>query len=67
VVSFYYYLRVLKQAYVSEAVRGAPAIRVTVTTRLAVWATAALVLLLGCLPGLLLNKVAAAVAAAFQP
>jgi NADH-quinone oxidoreductase subunit N len=67
VVSFYYYLRVLKQAYVSEAVAGAPAIHVALATRLAVWASAALVLLLGCLPDLLLNKVATAVATAFRP
>ena len=66
VVSFYYYLKVLKQAYVSEPVEGAAAIRVPLTTRLALWATAALVLLLGCLPDLLLNRIAAAVAIAFQ-
>jgi NADH-quinone oxidoreductase subunit N len=67
VVSFYYYLKVLKQAYVSEAVTEAPAISVPVATRIALWTTAALVVLLGCLPGLLLNKVAAAVATAFRP
>jgi NADH-quinone oxidoreductase subunit N len=66
VVSFYYYLRVLKQAYVSEGVVGEPVIRVAVTTRVAVWSAAALVLLLGCFPGLLLNKVAAAVTTALQ-
>ena len=66
VVSFYYYLRVLKQVYVSEPVTGTAAIRVPLTTRLVLWATAALVLLLGCLPDLLLNRIAAAVAIAFQ-
>ena len=60
VVSFYYYLKVLKQAYVSEPVEGAASIAVPATTRIAVWATAALVVLLGCLPDLLLNRIAAA-------
>jgi NADH-quinone oxidoreductase subunit N len=60
VVSFYYYLKVLKQAYVSEPAAGAAAIRVPVTTRIAVWVTAALVVLLGCLPDLLLDRIAAA-------
>jgi len=46
-VSFYYYLRVLKQAYVEDAPDGAPAIRVPVIT------LAALVVVLGCAPGLL--------------
>jgi NADH-quinone oxidoreductase subunit N len=66
VVSFYYYLKVLKQAYVSEAVTGAPLIHVAVATRLAVWSAATLVLLLGCLPGLLLNKVATTLGSAVQ-
>ena len=60
VVSFYYYLKVLKQAYVSEPVAGATAIRVPATTRVALWATAALVVVLGCLPDLLLNRIATA-------
>jgi NADH-quinone oxidoreductase subunit N len=60
VVSFYYYLKVLKQAYVSEPSAGAATIAVPATTRIAVWATAALVVLLGCLPDLLLNRIAAA-------
>jgi NADH-quinone oxidoreductase subunit N len=66
VVSFYYYLKVLKQAYVSDPVTGEPDLHIAATTRLAVWSAAALVVLLGCLPGLLLNKVAAAVATAFH-
>jgi NADH-quinone oxidoreductase subunit N len=60
VVSFYYYLKVLKQAYVSEPSAGATTIAVPATTQIAVWATAALVVLLGCLPDLLLNRIATA-------
>jgi NADH-quinone oxidoreductase subunit N len=60
VVSFYYYLKVLKQAYVSEPSAGGATIAVPATTRIAVWATAALVVLLGCLPDLLLNRIATA-------
>jgi NADH-quinone oxidoreductase subunit N len=57
VVSFYYYLKVLKQAYVSEPAVDAPAIDVPLGTRLALWITAALVILLGCLPDLLLDRI----------
>jgi NADH-quinone oxidoreductase subunit N len=57
VVSFYYYLKVLKQAYVSEPSTDA-AITVRVTTRIALWMTAAMVVLLGCLPDLLLDRIA---------
>jgi NADH-quinone oxidoreductase subunit N len=60
VVSFYYYLKVLKQAYVSEPAAGASAIRVRATTRIALWVTAALVVLLGCFPDLLLDRIAIA-------
>jgi NADH-quinone oxidoreductase subunit N len=60
VVSFYYYLKVLKQAYVSEPSAGATPVVVPATTRIAVWTTAALVVLLGCLPDLLLNRIATA-------
>jgi NADH-quinone oxidoreductase subunit N len=60
VVSFFYYLKVLKQAYVSEPATGAAAIRVPATTRIALWATAALVVLFGCLPDLLLDRIAGA-------
>ncbi len=51
VVSFYYYLKVLKQAYVSEPVTGAAAIHVPATTRVALWVTAALVVVSGLFPG----------------
>jgi NADH-quinone oxidoreductase subunit N len=66
VVSFYYYLKILKQAYVSEPKPGATDICVPVATRLALWTTAALVVILGCLPDMLLNRISAAVMAAFQ-
>ncbi len=58
VVSFYYYLKVLKQAYVVKPLPGAGAIHVPIATRLVLWLTAALVVVLGCLPNLLLHQLA---------
>jgi NADH-quinone oxidoreductase subunit N len=52
-VSFYYYLRVLKAAYVQDAPEDAPAIRVPWPTLAALVLLAALVILFGCAPGLL--------------
>jgi NADH-quinone oxidoreductase subunit N len=52
-VSFYYYLRVLKAAYVEDAAAEAPAIKVPLLTFLALALLALLVILLGCAPGLL--------------
>ena len=52
-VSFYYYLRVLKQAYVLDAEENAPAIKVPPATMFALVLLAVLVVLLGCVPGLL--------------
>ena len=66
VVSFYYYLKILKQAYVSEPAPGAGAISIPATTRVALWTTAALVLLLGCWPDLVLRRVVAAVGGVFH-
>jgi NADH-quinone oxidoreductase subunit N len=66
VVSFYYYLKVLKQAYVAEPMVDAAVIRVPAATRIALWATAALVVILGCLPDLLMNRIAAAIPDAFR-
>jgi NADH-quinone oxidoreductase subunit N len=66
VVSFYYYLKVLKQAYVSEPATGVGLIQVPAITRIALWATAALVVILGCWPDLLLNRIAAAVTETFH-
>ncbi|HTZ58774.1 MAG TPA: NADH-quinone oxidoreductase subunit N [Acidobacteriaceae bacterium] len=65
-VSFYYYLKVLKQAYVAEPTAGATAIHAPASKRAICWIVAALVVLLGCLPDLLLNKIAAAVPNAFR-
>lgn len=53
-VSLYYYLRVLKAVYVSDAPEAAR-IQVEPLTRFALWLLAALVVLLGCAPGLLLR------------
>jgi NADH-quinone oxidoreductase subunit N len=54
-VSFYYYLQVLKQAYVLDAAENAPAIKVPPATMIALVLLAVLVILLGCAPGLLLR------------
>jgi NADH-quinone oxidoreductase subunit N len=54
-VSFYYYLQVLKQAYVLDAPEGAPAIEVPPLMMFALVLLAVLVVLLGCAPGLLLR------------
>jgi NADH-quinone oxidoreductase subunit N len=66
VVSFYYYLKVLKQAYVFEPATGAAPIHLPLTTRLVLWVAAALVVILGCVPDSLLNTIAAAVGSSFQ-
>lgn len=60
VVSFYYYLKVLKQVYVTPPVANPSPLRVHPIVRLTLWITAALVVLLGCLPSLLLGPLAAA-------
>ena len=54
-VSLYYYLRVLKAVYVTDPAPGAGAIRVSLVTRVTIWALAAVVVVLGCAPGLLLR------------
>ena len=54
-VSFYYYLRVLKAAYVLDAEENTPAIRVPLLTMFALVVLALLVILLGCVPGLVTN------------
>jgi NADH-quinone oxidoreductase subunit N len=66
VISFYYYLKVLKQAYVAEPMAGAAVVSVPLTTRIALWAIAALVVVLGCLPDFLMNRIAAALPSAFH-
>jgi NADH-quinone oxidoreductase subunit N len=65
VVSFYYYLKILKQAYVAGPLPGAAPIRVAGTTRIVLWACAALVVILGCLPNLLVDRIAAALSHVF--
>lgn len=52
-ISFYYYLQVLKKAYVEDSAADAPPIRVPPLTMLALVLLAALVVVLGCVPGLL--------------
>jgi NADH-quinone oxidoreductase subunit N len=53
-VSLYYYLKVLKQVYVAEGASAGP-LRVSLVTRVTIWVLAALVVLLGCAPELLLR------------
>jgi NADH-quinone oxidoreductase subunit N len=65
-VSLYYYLKILKQVYVSEPKTETAAISVPMTMRVALWATAALVILLGCFPNMLLNRITAALIIAFR-
>jgi NADH-quinone oxidoreductase subunit N len=50
-VSFYYYLRVLKQAYVLDAPEDAPPIKTPPLALLALALLAVLVIVLGCVPG----------------
>ncbi|HEX9045664.1 MAG TPA: NADH-quinone oxidoreductase subunit N [Verrucomicrobiae bacterium] len=57
-VSFYYYLRVLKAAYVEDAADDAPAIRVPFLTLAALAILALVVILLGCMPGFLTQYLA---------
>ncbi|MEI6077824.1 MAG: NADH-quinone oxidoreductase subunit N [Verrucomicrobiota bacterium] len=52
-VSFYYYLLVLKQAYVRDAAENAPVIQVPPVTLLALVLLAGLIILVGCVPSLL--------------
>lgn len=65
-ISLYYYLKVLKQVYVSEPTAGAGTIRLPVATRLVVWVIAVLVVALGCWPDLLLNRIFSAVTIALH-
>jgi NADH-quinone oxidoreductase subunit N len=54
-VSLYYYLKVLKQVYVVEGAPQAEPLQVSLVTRVTIWVLAALVVLLGCAPELLLR------------
>jgi NADH-quinone oxidoreductase subunit N len=60
VISFYYYLKVLKQVYVVQPEIEAGQLHAPLAARVASWIAAALVVLLGCLPNLLLHRIAAA-------
>ena len=62
-VSLYYYLQILKQIYVMPESRPNRSVRFSRPFGLAVVVAAAAVLLLGCLPGLLVGRLAAAVIA----
>jgi NADH-quinone oxidoreductase subunit N len=61
-VSLYYYLQVLKQAFVVPPPENASPIRVPVGQLLPIVVTAILVVLLGCCPNSLLGAISAAVA-----
>ncbi len=54
-VSFYYYLRVLKAAYVEDAAADAPAISTPLVSFLTLTLLALLVILFGCAPDLLMR------------
>ncbi len=58
-VSLYYYLRVMKQIYVVDGAEEGRTIKIPVVTRITLWTLAALVVLLGCVPGLLLRWIGA--------
>ena len=60
VVSFYYYLKVLKQVYVSKPQAEWQKVEVPLATQIVVWAAALLLVVLGCLPQILLNRMAGA-------
>jgi NADH-quinone oxidoreductase subunit N len=62
-VSLYYYLQVLKQAYVTPAPPGTPALKAEPMTRLAVVVLAAGVIAFGVMPDLLLQPLLAALKA----
>ena len=59
-VSLYYYLRVLKEVYVVDAPSDAPALNPLLASKVVVVLLAFAVLLLGCLPGLLVDRLVAA-------
>jgi NADH-quinone oxidoreductase subunit N len=56
-VSLYYYLQVLKQIYVADAVADAPAVRASVPFQVAIVSLALAIVLLGVAPDLLLGAV----------
>jgi NADH-quinone oxidoreductase subunit N len=60
-ISFYYYLQILKQIYVAEVSVSASAIQMPGVAVMAIVALAVVVVLLGCAPDLLLDKILAAI------
>jgi NADH-quinone oxidoreductase subunit N len=60
-VSLYYYLQVLKEIYVADAPPGAPAIDLAFGSKALVAALAFSVVALGCAPGVLLERLLAAI------
>ena len=63
-VSFYYYLKVLKQIYVVAGAKGAAKIEVSFLSQAALLAMAILVILLGCCPNLLVGPLQACLSSA---
>ena len=62
-VSLYYYLQILKQAYVAKAEANRPGIRVSLPMMVTLWVAAVLIIVLGCVPGLVLGPWTAALSA----
>lgn len=60
-VSLYYYLQVLKQIYVADAPSSGNVIKVPVASQVSLCVVALLVIVLGCAPGLLLERVTEAI------
>jgi NADH-quinone oxidoreductase subunit N len=63
-VSLYYYLQVLKQIYVADVPAGAPELRAPVLSQIVLSVLAALVILFGCAPNLLVDVLLRCIAAA---
>jgi NADH-quinone oxidoreductase subunit N len=59
-VSLYYYMQVLKRVYLSAPADTMPAIRGSITVQTGLAVAAVGVIVLGCVPGLLLGRLAAA-------
>jgi NADH-quinone oxidoreductase subunit N len=66
-VSLYYYLQVLKQIYVADPAPGAAPMAVPAITQVALGLMAAGVVLFGCAPGLLVERLAALLVLAGHP
>lgn len=65
-ISLYYYLKLLKHVYVSEPAAGADKIQTPLMTGVTLWLIAALLVVLGCAPSLLLSRIAPATSALFH-